>query len=179
MEELRECVFYRPRGGSGRQRRDGILMREQRQRCSEKWHCRHTRDETTKPAGAAKRDEAATRNGAESCQTVTCSLIVGSECRDAYECGLHVSLVQRKGAAPRGTPWAGCRHVATSRRRFVRRTARRRLHRMKACLMQSTNHNSQQTEVRPLFDRARFLMICGKRNRGIGVHMCEILSLGD
>jgi len=46
-------------------------MREQRQRCSEKWHCRHTRDETTKPAGAAKRDEAATRNGAESCQTVT------------------------------------------------------------------------------------------------------------
>ena len=156
MEELRECAFYRPRGCSGRQRRDGVLVREQRQCCSEKWRCRHTRDETAKPAGAAKQDEAAVRNGAESCRTVTCGLVVGLECRDACECGLHVSLVQRKGAAPRGTPCAGCRHVATSRRRFVRRTARRRLHRMKACHVQSANHSSQQTEVRPLFDRARF-----------------------
>ena len=30
MEELHECAFYRPRGGSGRQRCDGVLVREQR-----------------------------------------------------------------------------------------------------------------------------------------------------
>jgi len=104
MEELREYAFYRTRGGSGRQRRDGVLVQEQSQRCSEERRCHHTRDEIAKPAGAAKRDGAAVRNGAESCRTVTCGLIVGLECRDACECGLHVSLVQRKGAAPRGAP---------------------------------------------------------------------------
>ena len=104
MEELRECAFYRPRGGSGRQRRDGVLVREQGQRYSEEWNCRHTRDETAKPAGAAKRDGAAVRNGAESYQTVTCGLIVGPECRDVRECGLACVARSAKGnGTVRGT----------------------------------------------------------------------------
>ena len=63
-----------------------------------------TRDETAKPAGAAKRDGAAVWNDAESCRTVTCGLIVGPKCRNAFECGSHVSCAQRKGMAPRGAP---------------------------------------------------------------------------
>ena len=104
MEELRECAFYRPRGGSGRQRRDGVLVREQGQRCSEERLCRHTRDEIAKPARAAKRDGAAVRNNAESCRTVTCSLIVGPECRDMCECGLaHVARSAKGNDTARGT----------------------------------------------------------------------------
>ena len=104
MEELRECAFYRPRGGSGRQRRDRVLVREQGQRCSEERHCRHTRDETAKPAGVAKRDGAAVRNGAENCRTVTCGLIVGPECRDVRECGLaRVARSAKGNGTARGT----------------------------------------------------------------------------
>ena len=99
MEELRECAFYRPRGGSGRQRRDGVQVREQGQRCSEERRCRHTRDEIAKPAGAAKRDGAAVRNGAESYRTVTCGLIVGPECRDVRECGLARVARSAKGSS--------------------------------------------------------------------------------
>jgi len=106
MEELRECAFYRPRGGSGRQRRDGVLVREQRQRCSEERRCRHTCDETAKPARVAKHHSVAARSGAKNCRTVMCGLIVGPECRDVRECGSRVSLVQRKGTAPRGVPWS-------------------------------------------------------------------------
>jgi len=104
MEELRECAFYRPRGGSGRQRRDGVLVREQGQRYSEEWNCRHTRDEMAKPARAAKHHGATVRSGAESCRTLMCGLIVGPECRDKHECGSRVSRAQRKGMAPRGAP---------------------------------------------------------------------------
>ena len=92
------------RGGSGRQRRDGVLVQEQSQRCSEERRCRHTRDETAKPARAAKHYGATVRSGAESCRTLMCSLIVGPECRDVRECNSRVSLVQRKGMALRGAP---------------------------------------------------------------------------
>ena len=128
MEELRECVFYRPRGGSGRQRRDGILMREQRQRCSEKWHCRHTRDETTKPARAAKRDEAATRNGAESCQTVTWSQSVATHMSAVRTC----RVLSERGWHREGHPehevgaWQRVDNVSSGERLGVRSTEQKR-----------------------------------------------------
>ena len=79
-------------------------MREQGQRCSEERRCHHTRDEIAKPAGAAKRDGAAVRNGAESYQTVTCGLIVGPECRDVRECGLaRVARSAKGNGTARGT----------------------------------------------------------------------------
>ena len=79
-------------------------MREQGQRCSEERRCHHTRDEIAKPAGAAKRDGAAVRNGAESYQTVTCGLIVGPECRDVRECGLaRVARSAKGNDTARGT----------------------------------------------------------------------------
>ena len=96
--------FYRPRGGSGRQRRDGVLVQEQSQRCSEERRCHHTRDETAKPARAAKHHGAIVWNVAESCRIVMCGLIVGPECRDVRECGSRVSWAPRKGMAPRGAP---------------------------------------------------------------------------
>ena len=80
MEELRECAFYRTRGGSGRQRRDGVLVQEQSQRCSEEWRCRHTRDETAKPAGAAKQGGAAVWNGAESYRAAVRGHFMGPGC---------------------------------------------------------------------------------------------------
>ena len=104
MEELRECAFYRLRGGSGRQRRDGVLVQEQSQHCSEEWRCRHTRDEMAKPAWVAKHHGATVRSGAESCRIVMCGLIVGPECHDVRDGGSRVSLIQQNGTAPRGAP---------------------------------------------------------------------------
>ena len=100
MEELRECAFYRTRGGSGRQRCDGVLVQEQSQRCNEEQRCHHTHDEMAKPAWVAKHHGATVRSGAESCRTLMCSLIVGPECHDVCECGLHLSCGQRRGMAP-------------------------------------------------------------------------------
>jgi len=127
-----------------------------------------------KASGAAKHRGVAARSNAESCQTLMGGLIVGLECRDAYECCSHVSCAQRKGMAPRGAPRARGWRVATSRQRFVRRTARRPFYRTKACHIQSANHSSQQTKVKPLFDRARFYMILGQRITQFGVKMRKL-----